>query len=94
MKRGRCPDCYKAWERERNRSPEHRIWNSPEWKRARKAALARDGYACTECGATADLTVHHIVPLAAGGEWGALYNMRTLCRTCHGSVSGQTVRMR
>ena len=52
------------------------------WQELRKAQLARQPY-CADCGATADLTVDHIVPLARGGR-GELSNLQTLCRRCNG----------
>lgn len=48
-----------------------------------KLQLARQPY-CAACGATEDLTVDHIVPLARGGR-GELSNLQTLCRMCNGS---------
>jgi 5-methylcytosine-specific restriction endonuclease McrA len=81
-----CPRCKKAKERVRNARPEQRVWTSPGFRRARRAALARDGYACRECGSRDDLTVHHVVALRDGGHPTALTNLLTLCRRCHGSL--------
>lgn len=63
------------------------------WGYWRKRALERDGYACTECGAThthsdwgrlLPLEVHHIEPvkLNPNREFD-LDNLVTLCRPCH-----------
>jgi 5-methylcytosine-specific restriction endonuclease McrA len=60
---------------------------SPAFRRARKAALARDGFACRECGSGRDLTVHHVVALRDGGDTTALANLVTLCRRCHAPLS-------
>ncbi len=53
------------------------------WGWVRKAALIRDQHTCQECGvAGCRLEVHHIVPVAFGGE-SELYNVVTLCVQCH-----------
>jgi 5-methylcytosine-specific restriction endonuclease McrA len=44
--------------------------------------LDRDGFACTRCGATRDLEVHHVVAAADGGAT-SLENCITLCFDCH-----------
>jgi 5-methylcytosine-specific restriction endonuclease McrA len=94
MRRGRCPSCYHEWERERNSRPQHRVWNAAPWRRARDAAKARDGHRCTalenghRCESRQDLTVHHVVPLAQGGEMYDLANLVTLCRSHHGALEG------
>lgn len=41
-----------------------------------------DGYACTKCGATTNLHVHHRIPLSKGGS-NKLANLVTLCNRCH-----------
>jgi 5-methylcytosine-specific restriction endonuclease McrA len=52
------------------------------WRRARAAALDRDGHACVMCGSTRDLEVDHIVRKRAGGT-DDLRNLRTLCHEHH-----------
>jgi 5-methylcytosine-specific restriction endonuclease McrA len=47
----------------------------------RARVLARDGYACTECGATTDLRACHVVPLSQGGGYD-LANGVCRCRAC------------
>jgi hypothetical protein len=47
---GRCRDCKRERSRERNSRPAHKVWNSPEWRRIRKAALDRDGHRCRYLG--------------------------------------------
>jgi 5-methylcytosine-specific restriction enzyme A len=79
--RGRCPAC--AREYERNKSARRRVRNTSAWQRARAEARRRDGERCQSCGATEQLEVHHIVPLAAGGEQFGLSNLTTLCVDCH-----------
>jgi 5-methylcytosine-specific restriction endonuclease McrA len=53
------------------------------WQRTRAAVRRRDGNACTACGATEGLSVHHIVPARQGGS-DELDNLVTLCRLHHG----------
>lgn len=48
----------------------------------RKYVLERDNHRCNSCGATNDLTVDHIIPLAKGGT-NDLSNFHTLCRRCN-----------
>ena len=82
--RGRCRDCLREYERERRqrRGSTAQRGYGHAWQELRRVQLARQPY-CAECGATADLTVDHIVPLARGGR-GELSNLQTLCRSCNG----------
>jgi hypothetical protein len=48
----------------------------------RRLVLNRDNYRCTECGASQDLEVHHIVPRRLGGP-DEPSNLVTLCAACH-----------
>lgn len=60
------------------------IRDEARWESARRAALARDSYCCTECG-NADVTsldVHHLVPRGAGGS-DEPNNLIVLCDGCH-----------
>ena len=53
------------------------------WAAARKIALTRAGYRCSECGKAGRLEVHHIIDLDRGGAALAQDNLRALCRSCH-----------
>jgi 5-methylcytosine-specific restriction endonuclease McrA len=53
------------------------------WQQTRAAVRQRDGNACTVCGATERLSVHHIVPARQGGS-DEMENLTTLCRLHHG----------
>ena len=64
-------------------SRNHRGLSGPAWDRARRAALCRDQWRCVQCGHPADLEVHHLQALDAGGDAFRLDNLRTLCRGCH-----------
>jgi len=67
---------------ELNAMPYHLYLRTPEWKRARAAALLRSGYACsldvnhTEC-----LEVHHRTYENRGAERTA--DLTVLCHACH-----------
>jgi 5-methylcytosine-specific restriction enzyme A len=64
-------------------SRERRVRGTAKWKAARTAARRRDGDRCRQCGSTQGLEVHHIVPIAEGGNRFALSNLATLCGSCH-----------
>lgn len=64
------------------KSPSNRSWHQPGATITRLRVLERDGYACTRCGATRDLEVHHLVPARDGGPT-TLENCVTLCFDCH-----------
>lgn len=54
------------------------------WRKQKRRALVRDNFTCQRCGHNMfhNLTVHHIIPRAAGGL-DNLNNLETLCRHCH-----------
>jgi 5-methylcytosine-specific restriction enzyme A len=49
---------------------------------ARSYVFDRDDHTCQICGATEDLTIDHIIPLAAGGT-NDISNFQTLCQSCN-----------
>lgn len=49
----------------------------------RENIFARDGYRCTYCGSTDDLTIDHIHPRCAGGARWDASNCTTACRSCN-----------
>ncbi|GMA34732.1 HNH endonuclease [Demequina litorisediminis] len=58
------------------------------WARQRERILARDGHACTACGATEDLTVDHIIAVGAGGDAEVPDSeLVALCNACNGRKS-------
>lgn len=57
--------------------------------RDRDLVLARDGYACSLCDATDNLTIDHIFPVVRGGS-GDPINLRVLCRSCN-SAKGASI---
>ena len=48
----------------------------------RNEIKARDGYRCTYCGSTEDLTIDHVVPQCKGGPTNSS-NCVTACRSCN-----------
>jgi 5-methylcytosine-specific restriction endonuclease McrA len=93
-KGSRCAVCYPEYNRRRNARPNTRVWNSPEWRRARVRVLDRDDHCCQRCGASeaeltargARLAVHHMTPLSMGGDALDETNLITLCHSCHNTV--------
>lgn len=55
-----------------------------EFERVRKRprVVERDGKVCKQCGATDNLVIDHIVPIAKGGS-NDLSNLQILCWTCN-----------
>lgn len=51
-------------------------------KSKRQRIYKRDGYRCTYCGSSENLTLDHIVPQALGG-WHNDENLTTACRSCN-----------
>lgn len=62
-----------------------------DWFEIRKQVLKRDDYRCRNCDASANLVVHHIVPIGAKGT-NQLPNLATLCRACHRRAHNERIR--
>ncbi len=64
----------------------------PDWRYRKDAVIARDGEYCHKCGKkfirTAQLHLHHIVPLSKGGN-NKISNLQLLCEKCHLSEHGR-----
>ena len=67
------------------------------WRALAAEIRDRDGHTCQQCGATKDLTVDHVRPVAAMTAEdlaaGAAYepsNLRTLCRSCNARKGDRT----
>ncbi|MBJ6745215.1 HNH endonuclease [Streptococcus sp. 121] len=74
------------------------FYSSPEWKKLRLEALARDNYECVWCReegklsnkVNAVLEVDHILELDDYPEHALdLDNLRTLCKACHNKRHGR-----
>jgi 5-methylcytosine-specific restriction endonuclease McrA len=103
---GRCEKCRAAYTERRasqkrgtKRTPHRqtpkrqelqRFYSSTQWRRVRDQVRKRDG-ACTTCGTTEHLTVHHLVSISTDPTL-ALDpdNLATLCRSCHAKTSNTT----
>src|SRR5688572_14882875 len=75
---GRCQRCETARNAEPARQARRRI---PRAQRQR--VYARDGYACRYCGATTDLTLDHLRPLADEVYVATDDDFVTACRSCN-----------
>ena len=64
--------------------PQPAFYNTPGWKAARRAVLARDGWRCTVCGVSVrgkgQSRVDHIQPVRTRPDLAlSLRNLRSLC---------------
>jgi len=59
------------------------LYASREWKQARAECRRRHANRCWECGGKDQLAVHHIIPVAQGGEPYDQVNLVLLCRAHH-----------
>ena len=60
-----------------------RYGDKKEFVRAAKESRKRDGNKCRRCGRTYGLQTHHRIPVSKGGSVTGLYNLQTLCKSCH-----------
>ncbi|HVF75505.1 MAG TPA: HNH endonuclease [Acidimicrobiales bacterium] len=110
---GHCGWCGVVLKGRRTRwcSDEHRtaFANNHEWTAARKAAVERDGHACTRCDAHdrlgpdgmwigVQLQVNHIEPRCGRGYGNGCHhhldNLETLCHPCHVETTNEQRRAR
>ena len=94
---GRCPNCYGTYHKRRNqqrtqphtnarRRLRNSIYQTTAWRKARKQAVTRD-QACTNCGNTTALSVHHIRSITEAPDLAYdLDNLITLCQKCHATL--------
>lgn len=75
----RCSACSSKRTRSKNRrSP----YQTPAWRRIRKARRAAGQIACAVCGSRRYVAQHHVDNVAAGGELAG--RTVALCASCHG----------
>lgn len=81
-------DYHKYYDKKRRNKTSQGFYHSTDWKRTRKAVLARDNYLCTNHTVhhrpTEAYAVDHIVPLSV--DWSRrfdLSNLQSLCLSCH-----------
>lgn len=79
----RCPHCAAVNEQRRDQQRPHTRARgyTNQWEQVAARAKHQQPW-CTDCGATADLTVDHALPLARGGT-STPTNARVLCRSCN-----------
>src|SRR5574343_540809 len=88
----RCPTHARMARAPLDRATHNRAYDTPAWRRTRRAILARwvraHGYWCPGWARDAhparDLTVDHTVALASGGGMFDPDNLGVLCRSCNG----------
>jgi hypothetical protein len=59
-------------------------------RKLREERIKLDGGECANCSSTEQLQVHHIVPVANGGN-DKLENLQTLCSDCHSKAHGDNI---
>ena len=61
---------------------------SPKWFRIRSAVLIRDGNKCQGCLSETATQVHHKDYHHVGDETGWMFDLVSLCDSCHGKIHG------
>ena len=69
----------------------HDLYRGAAWQYTRQAIVRRDGGACTKCGSTRNLTVHH---KTKGAGFYEPSNLVTLCRPCHDGIHNSAPKQR
>ena len=90
---GHTVEYAKRDQRRRSAKWQQRLWESPRWRRTRRAVLERDGFTCQNCGAQPTkprgLHAHHLDPVSEAPEsWFDLDRIITLWAPCHGRADG------
>jgi len=81
--------CSLACARQRHAAPpQKRLYGTKAWREKRSAIIAKLPR-CVRCLELEKLTVHHIIPVAAGGKEDD-ENLVTLCQRCHVAVEHAT----
>ena len=75
--------CVIMWYNVLQKERETKMNRGTEFERNRKIMIKNNPDAkCEECGATINLELHHIVPVACGGS-NEQSNLKVLCHKCH-----------
>lgn len=61
-------------------------YQTKRWRVLRRAKLDRNPI-CERCGDVLATEVHHITPIAQGGEQFSMANLAALCRPCHSKAT-------
>ena len=80
-------------QRERNRVGQAK-GTTAAWRKAREAALRRDGHRCVVCGSTEKLQVHHIDGRGVGADEHPLELLEVRCLKHHHEATAQLARQR
>jgi hypothetical protein len=79
----RCRECERAYQQARNADPKRK----PRRTRAYMATKIEGPCAC--CGSTADLTRHHLDPIATALGHVGLGDLVPMCRSCNSSIGAR-----
>jgi 5-methylcytosine-specific restriction endonuclease McrA len=80
--RGRCSQHATQINRQYRDPERQKIFNSKAWKGFRKRRLVLNPI-CERCKAASSVEVHHIIPLAQGGDVFTIPGTMALCKPCH-----------
>jgi hypothetical protein len=92
-----CPEC----KRTRNAIVDtaRKFYGTRRWRSTRELVLERDGHRCvaksddgSRCPETTDLEIHHLIPVAQGGDRHDERNLVALCRWHHHEITATTRR--
>jgi 5-methylcytosine-specific restriction endonuclease McrA len=83
-----CDRCYRprpraAYTTREKNTRARRLYKTAAWRKTRELVLERDGHLCQNCGRTAPLSVHHVIPAERAADPLDPGNLITLCRRCH-----------
>ena len=68
------------------------VYRTRRWQLVRLKVFERDGWKCVRCGRRGRLECDHIRQVAKAGDWFAMDNLRTVCRTCHIELTAEENR--
>ena len=85
-KGSRCPTCRPRHELARTRASGR---NTFRWRQLREQRKRIDGYRCTYCGSTQDLTVDLDPHLRGNHRVATINDCRTACRSCRAEARTQ-----
>jgi 5-methylcytosine-specific restriction enzyme A len=101
IKRVRCDDCRRRYERERSarrranatRARAIQVYHSKQWAMLRKFVLDPDPI-CTACGERLSSQVDHILPISEGGTECNPAGRQGICTPCHQAKSAREAAQR
>jgi 5-methylcytosine-specific restriction endonuclease McrA len=72
-----------SWKEKVYKLPDDKL--PEDWHELATQVKQRDHYRCQICRTSRNLTIHHKIPRDQGGT-NDLYNLQTLCHSCHDKV--------